>query len=143
MSEATLLDTISGMSQDRMFIGRALDAVRSYEKLYDISDLDLATLSDSEIKRVSDGHNELRRFHKDLGDAVSAVGSAVNGYNEKKVAEAMFIALAKQHRTLQDSTISALIELFKIYQDAAFDMRNLGAVAKCRVIAEHAKRAGI
>jgi len=143
MSVATLLDTILGMSEDGVFVGKALDAVRRYEELYDISDLDLATLSDSEIKRVSDSHNELRRFHDSIKGAVRAISSAANGRNAKEVAESMFIALAGEHRTLQDSTISVLIELFKIYQEAAFDLRNHSAVAKCKVIAEHAKRAGI
>jgi len=63
-----------------------------------------------------------------VGQAMATLSQFVNGSTPGELAQAMFRYVGNDHRTLQAQTVKTIIEFLKIYQDAAFDLRNEAAV---------------
>jgi len=95
------------------------------------------TLADAERMIVN------KEWWDHIGEAMETLSHALNGSNPKEVAQAMFIKVAHDHRTLQAQTIAAFIEFMSIYKDAAYDLRNKAAVDAATKITQFAKDANL
>ena len=75
--------------------------------------------------------------------SMQLIGSAVNGSNAENVAAGFLHALATEHRTLQQQTISVLLRVLKAYGDATrrspdlyVDLRNETASKLCQQVSD-------
>ncbi len=73
-----------------------------------------------------------------IADAVGVIQDAVNHSDPKAVAEALYIGLARGHRTLQAQTVAAILHLLRIYKDTDYDLRNHAAVVAAAQITQFA-----
>lgn len=73
---------------------------------------------------------------KKIQEAVQVLSDAVNVMGFEGTGSVLAIALRKQHRTLQASIMRGLIDMFKIYQNEAFDLRNRAAVRAAEIFSK-------
>lgn len=116
--------------------GEALEVVKNYDKL---RRPDMDKITDENLERV---YARKRRIDE-LSEISNKLANAVNGESAKLVAEAMYLGLCNQHRTLQAKAINTILELLKLYRDADYDLRNHAAVVAAAVISEAVEQEGL
>lgn len=109
--------------------GEALNVVKGYDKL---RRPDMNTITDEELERVC----ARKRRIDELSEISNKLANAVNGESAKLVAEALYLGLCNQHRTLQAKAINTILELLKLYKDTDYDLRNHAAVVAAAAISE-------
>ena len=63
-----------------------------------------------------------------VADAMAVICGAVNGGNVTEVAQAMYVGMSRNHRTLQNQAVHAMFEFLRIYRHTAYDLRNYSTV---------------
>lgn len=97
--------------------------------------------SPSNRETIDEADRALREAEKwdAIIDAVKVLTNAVNGSDAEMVAKAMFMGLAKSHRTLQAKLFSAIFKMFNIYKDSSYDLRNVSAVIASAQVTQFAE----
>jgi hypothetical protein len=73
---------------------------------------------------------------EELSTKVMEVVSSANSFHEEDVAQTMFLALSKSHRTIQQSFFRAFSILVNKMKDMPVDARNEAAVEWCKKVSE-------
>jgi hypothetical protein len=110
------------------------EALRVVEKSEEMVGADAE--SEDDTARAIARSIEANKLQHDIDGAVESITNAVNGHSSKLVAEAIFLAIAKQHRTLQAQTVDAFVKSLGIYQYSSYDLRNKAAVVMAERITE-------
>jgi hypothetical protein len=118
------------MEQRYRSVGKALDAVMKYESLQPTVETPL-----EDMKRM----NVKKEWYDHVGSSMDILGRAVNGSSPQEVAEAMYLGIHGDHRTIQAQVVLSILKFLEIYQDASFDLRNERAVRAATKISQYVK----
>lgn len=77
-----------------------------------------------------------KKRREELAEKVMEVVSSANSFHEEDLAQIMFLALSKSHRTIQQNFFRAFSILIKKMKDMPVDARNEAAVEWCKKVSE-------
>ena len=117
------------------FEGAAKAAIERYHEV--------GTWQPEESLEVAESKANRRNEWDKIAEAAKVLTSAVNGRSAKMVAQAFYIGMSHDHRSLQNQAIHALVEFFRIYKDTAYDLRNQAAVVAARQITQKVDEDGL
>lgn len=79
----------------------------------------------------------------DIAKAMRILSHAVNRWDSKSVAKAMYVGIHEDHRTLQAQVIDSMFRFLSIYAGASYDLRNKAAVEAAGKLAGFAQENSI
>lgn len=119
--------------------GKAEEVLEKYNSADGIDELE-----GEELIRYMERRSRVQESLKRIEDAMEVLGREANVISRgEQLAEGIFLALLKEHNTVAQGLVWAIVQALRLYSESSYDPRNREAVAVCELIDGLMKAKGI